>query len=58
MLAIIITAMSQTHATVACLLACWAPSHGTIIFQQVPEIRRNAQVNPCDRVGNRDDVEG
>ncbi len=42
MLAIIIAAMSQTHATVACLLACWAPSYGTTVLQQVLGIRRNA----------------
>ena len=57
MLAIIFTAMSQTHATVACLLAWWVPSHGTTL-QHVPEITRNAQVNPCDRVGDLGDVEG
>ena len=57
MLAIIFTAMSQTHATVACLLAWWVPSHGTTL-QHVPEITRNAQVNPCDRVGDLGDIEG
>lgn len=50
MLAIINTAMSQTHAAVPCLLASWAPSYGTIVFQQVPDSR-------CNRVMDLEDIE-
>jgi hypothetical protein len=57
MLAVINTAMSQTRAITSCLLACRAPSHGNIVFQQMPEIRRNAQANPCGRAGDLEDAE-
>ena len=50
--------VSQTHATVACLLAWWVPSHCTTVFQHVPEITCIAQVNPCDGVGDLEDIEG